>query len=93
MDNIIYTGPFKEHIKNHVELKQAIGYKYHTEAVRLKCFDRFTLEKYSKATTLTKEIVLGWGSKKSYEAQANQCSRTSTIRQFGKYLASVTSFL
>jgi integrase/recombinase XerD len=89
MDNIIYTGPFKEHIKNHVELKQAVGYKYHAEAASLKCFDRFTLKKYPNTTTLTKEIVLDWCSKKTYEAQANQCSRTSTIRQFGKYLDSI----
>ena len=89
MNSINYIGPFKEHIKNHIELKQAVGYKYHTEAVRLKCFDSFTLEKYPKVTTLTKEIVIDWCSKKTYEAQANQCSRTSTIRQFGKYLDSI----
>jgi len=89
MSNITYIGPFKEHIKNCIELKQAIGYKYNTEVARFKCFDRFTLEKYSEATTLTKEIVLDWCSKKTYEAQANQCIRVSTIRQFGKYLDSI----
>jgi len=89
MGEIIYEGPFKDHIKNHVELKQAVGYKYHTEASHLKRFDRFTFEKYSYATVLTKEIVLDWCSKKTYEAQANQCSRVSVIRQFGKHLDSI----
>jgi integrase/recombinase XerD len=89
MREIIYEGPFKIHIKNHVELKQAIGYKYETEAGHLKRFDRFTLEKYSYSTDLTKEIVRDWCSKKTYEAQANQCSRASVIRQFGKYLDSI----
>ena len=32
MNNIIYKGPFKEHLQNHVELKKAIGYKYDTDA-------------------------------------------------------------
>ena len=89
MNNLIYIGPFKEHIKNHIELKKAVGYKYDTEAIHLKRFDKFTIEKYSDATSLTKEIVLDWCSKKSYEAQANQCSRASIIRQFAQYLDSI----
>lgn len=89
MNEIIYEGPFKNHIQDHVELKQAVGYKYDTDADHLKRFDRFTLEKYPYASVLTKEIVLDWCSKKTYEAQANQCTRASTIRQFGKYLDSI----
>jgi len=89
MDKIIYEGPFRDHIKNHVELKRAVGYKYVTEAQHLKHFDRLTLEKYPSATVLTKEIVLDWCCKKTYEAKANQCSRASITRQFGKYLNSI----
>jgi integrase len=89
MNNIIYKGPFKEYLQSYIELKRAIGYKYDTEANQLKRFDKFTLEKYPKGTVLTKEIVLDWCSKKTYEAQANQLSRASIIRQFGKYLDSV----
>lgn len=89
MDKIIYESSFKNHIKSHIDLKQAVGYKYETEADHLKRFDRFIVENYPLETSLTKEIVLNWCSKKSYEAQANQCSRASIIRQFGKYLDSI----
>lgn len=89
MCDIGYEGPFKDHIRNHVELKRAVGYKYDTDAGHLKRFDRWTLGKYPEATALTKAIVLDWCSKKPYEAQANQCSRASIIRQFGKYLDSI----
>jgi integrase/recombinase XerD len=89
MNNVLYAGPFKDHIKNYVELKQAIGYKYDTEAGCLKRFDRFTLQNYPNATVLTKEIVCDWCSKKTYEAQANQSTRTSVIRQLGKYIDSL----
>jgi hypothetical protein len=64
MDKTVYEGPFKNHIQSHVELKQAIGYKYTTEADHLKRFDRFLLENYPLATSLTKELVLGWCRKK-----------------------------
>ncbi len=63
MINIVYTGPFKVHLQNHVQLKKAIGYKYDADAAQLKRFDRFTLEKYPDATILTKEIVLDWCKK------------------------------
>lgn len=89
MNNIIYKGPFKEHIQNHVKLKKAVGYKYDTEAVHLKRFDKFTIEKYPDTTSLTKDIVLEWCGKKSYETQANQSSRASIIRQFAQYLDSL----
>jgi integrase/recombinase XerD len=89
MNNILYRGPFKDHIQNYIELKQAVGYKYDTEVHHLRRFDQFTLEKYPRAEILTKEIILDWCSKKTYEAQANQCSRTSIMRQFGKYLDSL----
>jgi len=89
MNNLIYSGPFKDHIRNHVELKQAVGYKYTSDANHLKRFDQFTLEKYPNSTLLTKEIVLDWCKKKTYETQANQSSRASFMRQFAKYLDSI----
>lgn len=89
MNNDRYTGPLKDHIGCHVALKKAVGYKYETDAAHLARFDRFTLENYPEATTLTKEMVLEWCSKKSHETQANQCTRASIIRQFGLYLDSV----
>lgn len=89
MKNNIYLGPFKKHIQNHIDLKRAVGYKYDTDAQHLKRFDRFTLEKYPNTRVLTKKMVLEWCSKKPYEAQANQNSRASIIRQFGKYLDSI----
>ena len=63
--------------------------QYNTEAEHLQRFDKFVSYHYPNTTILTKEIVLNWCKKKSYEAQANQCSRVSIIRQFAKYLDSI----
>jgi len=86
MNKYNYHGPFKAYIKNFVEVKQALGYKYLTETSHLKRFDRFTAEKYNSADTLTKEIVMEWCNKKPYEKQENLCARVSVIRQFAIYL-------
>lgn len=86
MNKTIYCGPFKTDIQEFIELKQSVGYKYLTEAGNLKRFDTFTIQNYPTATSLTKEIVMQWCTKKSYEKQENLCSRTSIIRQFALYL-------
>ncbi|MBM7616450.1 tyrosine-type recombinase/integrase [Alkaliphilus hydrothermalis] len=89
MNNYPFKGPFAVHIKNHVMLKQAIGYKYTTEVNHLLRFSAFTAVKYTNAIGLTREIVLDWCSKKNYESQANQCSRGSIIRQLSIYMDSI----
>ena len=89
MKSNIYLGPFKKNLQSHIELKKALGYKYDTDAEHLMRFDRFMMQKYPNAKVLTKEIVLEWCNKRAYEAQANQLSRASIIRQFGKYLDSI----
>lgn len=89
MSDYPYKGPFAEHIRSHVQLKQAVGYKYDVEARHLLRFSDFTYHKYPEVTRLTKEIVLEWCSKKEYEAQANQCTRAPIIRQFAVYMDSI----
>lgn len=86
MSDLDFKGPLSVYIKNHVQLKQAIGYKYQSEAAHLLRFSLFVAEKYPSTTTLTKEIVLDWCSKKEHESQSNQCTRASMIRQFGIYM-------
>jgi hypothetical protein len=89
MNDYVYKGPFALYLQEHIALKKSVGYKYEAEELHLRRFDGFTLEKYPDATLLTKEINLEWCKKKSYEAQANQCSRASTIRQFAGYLCNL----
>lgn len=81
-----FSGPYKIELQSFVEMKQALGYKYYTEIGGLKRFDRFTADKYPASTTLTKEVVMTWCTKTSYETQSNICSRASLIRQFALYL-------
>ncbi len=89
MNDYMFKGPFAEHISNHVQLKQAVGYKYEAEAKHLVRFSAFTDEKYPGASTLSKEIVLKWCSKKDYETQANQCARSSILRQLAIYIEGI----
>jgi integrase/recombinase XerD len=89
MTNPIYTGLLKDHLQNYVDLKRALGYKFDHDISHLKHFDSFVLEKYPEVAGLTKEIVLDWCSKKTYEAQATQYRRAALLRKFGVYLDSL----
>lgn len=89
MNKYIYYGPFRLYIQDFIELKQALGYKYLSEAAHLKRFDTFTIQKYNSSKQLTKEIVMDWCTKKSYEKQENLCARASIIRQFALYLDNI----
>ncbi len=89
MNNPIYTDLLKDHLQNYIDLKRAIGYKFDLEASHLKRFVCFVSKKYPEVTGITKEIVLDWCSKRTYETQATQYRRASIIRRFGTYLDSI----
>jgi len=76
-------------MQDFISLKRAVGYKYMTEEGILKRFDTFLTQNYPAAVELTREIVSGWCAKTPHEKAANQCSRSSTIRQFTKYLDTI----
>lgn len=86
---IVYKSFIANHIREHVELKQSLGYKYITEAKCLKRFDSFIVEQFPDSKTITKEIVMKWSEKVTYESEANRNSRTSMIRQFCIYLRTI----
>ncbi|MCI5057792.1 MAG: tyrosine-type recombinase/integrase [Flavobacteriales bacterium] len=89
MTNPIYTGPLKDHLQNYVDLKRSLGHKFDHEVSHLKRLDSFILEKSLAATGLTKEIVVDWCSKKTYETEATRYRRAALIRKFGTYLESI----
>lgn len=76
-------------MQDFILLKRSIGYKYLAEVGTLKRFDRYLIKNCPELSTMTKEAILGWCAKTSYEKPVNQCSRASVIRQFCKYLDSI----
>ena len=89
MNSYEFFGPFSSYIKDHIELKQSIGYKYETQAQHLVRFSKFTAKTHPNAKSLTKEIVLDWCQKKKYESVENQRCRGSIMRQLALYMNEV----
>ena len=84
-----FVGPLKKEMRDFIDLKRSIGYLYQTEEGILKRFDVFLEAKYSSISSLSKEIVTDWCSKTMHETASNRSSRSSTVRQFSKYLDSI----
>ncbi|BBO93194.1 hypothetical protein [Desulfosarcina ovata] len=70
MRNYPFRGPFAEHIKNHVGLKQAVGYKYEAETAHLSRFSSFTAEKYRAVRTAVDPK--GYNAKPIYGAKGSK---------------------
>lgn len=89
MDDMLYIGPFCDHISGFVGFKRSLGYSYHEEADRLKRFDQMTQKRYPKASYITKDIADAWCERKDNESISNQNGRIATIKQFTKYMAGI----
>lgn len=89
MRTLTLQGPFAESIAEHISLKQSLGYKYIAESNRLSHFAAFTQKKYPTAQSLSREIVLDWCTKNTYESPATHCARASVIRQLAIFMDSI----
>ncbi len=66
MSSYQFKGPFAEHIKNHVSLKQAIGYKYAAEAkhlLRFSVLSTFLCELFIGHLLEARQIFLHFSNK------------------------------
>ena len=78
---------FADDIREMVAYKTSLGQKAASYEWDLQNFDRYCMEYYPDAETLTKELVFGWcqaGKEKGKSAY-----RANAIRNFGKYLVAI----
>ena len=85
-----FFGPFAKHLYAFIDYKQALGYKYYTVAESLTMFDAFSEDFGVDGDLLTKELVDSWIEKSPHEKPQTQVMRITAIREFGKYLDSIS---
>lgn len=88
MEQIVFSGPLSALCERFIAYKHSVGCKYSREEYCLMQFDKFMLEHAPYSDHLSKDLVLEWTARRSYETATNQQFRISVIRQFGKYLDS-----
>lgn len=83
---ILFESAFANDIIGFIKEKQAVGYQYHKGASLLKLFDKYICHCFKDATMLTKEIVLGWTERSTYESRSTQQGRISVMRGLAGYM-------
>lgn len=81
-----FVGEFKDLLRDFIEHKRALGYKYTTISENLKRFSFFTLKYTVKDKAFSKEIVLDWTARRRSESVKTWEHRASDLRQFALYL-------
>jgi len=83
---LVYESILGGLIKDYIEEKRAVGYKFLKAPYLLKQFDTLLkCEKWSDIT-LPKNLVLLWTAKRPNETENNRSHRISIIRGFARYM-------
>jgi integrase len=86
MKTNIFNSSLKNKIFDFINFKEAQGYKYTTEARRIKQFDKFLEAKTFNGKILTSEIVNDYISFLSEFSTNTKCGRFSLVKEFSSYL-------
>jgi len=81
-----YNSIYGIHIKQFIDIKRALGFKFKTGAVILAQIDRLAEERAETSIGITKEFAEKWGTKRSNESDSYRYARISFLAQFSSYL-------
>ena len=81
-----YNSIYGLHIKQFIEMKRALGFKYVTGAVILCQIDRFAAQREETSTGITREFAKSWSEKRPHESDNYRYNRIRILAQFSSYL-------
>lgn len=82
-----YSSAFAPFIEGLIVQKRAMGYKYMTEVGLLRRFDAFCLERFPDETSLTRDVVFEWATRRPGEHPATLQGRVSPVKELARYMA------
>ncbi|MCR5127971.1 MAG: tyrosine-type recombinase/integrase [Lachnospiraceae bacterium] len=84
-----FESGFAHDIETYIKLRASLGNQEETFSRRLYAFDRYCIDQFPEALTLTQEICEGWCSLQKDESLTTLRLRTGILRGFSKYLSSL----
>jgi integrase/recombinase XerD len=82
-DFISIYGP---HIRQFIDIKRALGFKFNTASIILSQIDNLAAERAETTFGITKEFAEKWGRKKLYESDLFRYERIRILAQFSSHL-------
>lgn len=84
--NKVCNSVYRYHIKELIQLKRKLGFKYLSGAFYLHKIDLFALEKAETSPGITKDFAERWGEKKPNESDFNRYNRVGFLIQLSSYI-------
>lgn len=81
-----FSSNLKVNIIAFLAEKRALGYSYQSGESILKQFDRFCIEHYPNANTVTPELGLAWSVRRKEEKGSSFEGRVCTVRELARYM-------
>lgn len=84
--NKIFYGMYAPHMKELVELKRSLGFKYSGGEFVLSMLDRFTMERNETTAGITKELADAWCRKRDNESNSYHYKRCFILQSLSSFL-------
>lgn len=81
-----YSSVFAPYIAGLIEQKRALGYKYDSQPGILRRFDAFCIEYHPRETTITRELLLDWATRRTGEHPTTLQGRITPVKELAKYM-------
>jgi integrase/recombinase XerD len=89
MNKRTFWGIYAPYIKELIDFKRGLGFKYETEEFIYAIFDRFTMERGEKEVGISKELAEKWCERKNNESDSYRFHRCVCICQLSSYLCKI----
>jgi integrase/recombinase XerD len=84
--NRIFSSPLATAIKGYLQLRLSLGFNIETTVAALTVFDRYLVERFPEATTVTAQIVVDYLETTNPLQSCTRHNRLSQLRQFCRFL-------
>ncbi len=89
MNNRALWGIYAPYIRQLIELKRSLGFKYETEEIIYSIFDRFTIALGETKVGISKELSDRWCERKNNESESYWIHRSGCLARLSSYLSKI----
>ncbi len=89
MNNRSFWGLYATHIRQLIDFKRSLGFKYVTEEIIYSIFDRFTIELGETKVGISKELSDKWCERKKNESESYWIHRSACLARLSSYLCKI----
>lgn len=84
-----FKGVYAPYIKQYIDFKRSLGFKYRTEATIFTYFDQFTIKRAEKSIGITRDLAEAWSKLNPNESSSYKYHRCVCLNQLASYLCKI----